>query len=438
MVENIEKLKLKEFSLADTDNGRFTSVSFRNVMFSDEDDTSLTFSKDSTMDAIEFIFDNISISRGTFEFEQQNSNTDDDSTEYATNPILMITNSTLGSPIEIIDLVKAMDDTGIVDSDSLEENVKFDFKVTVANIQRDKSCEAKEEDDEIDCNGQCYFDYMGNVRISMNRFSYLNNEAISVLGAKKFEFLSNTASFVVNNALHIANAKNLNISKNRFEMIGKTPVLKIVYEYSAYELNDNDDYFPEGLSRDFEKDDFVDKCDEKDDENYASMSQSDIESVDITKNFFGKFQKDTIDFKISDEPEDDDKDLRYTQEFVVDKFTPKMVSSSDPCKCPIPEPSEDDEYETSKSNNLTMTALMKLECLSPQYPPVIGQREEICKGNYKTVKQRLEEAKKGIKPWHLILAILLSIMITAIVVFVIVRFCCTPEESKSRSVSPNP
>ena len=116
-------------------------------MFSDEDDTSLTFSKDSTMDAIEFIFDNISISRGTFEFEQQNSNTDDDSTEYATNPILMITNSTLGSPIEIIDLVKAMDDTGIVDSDSLEENVKFDFKVTVANLQRDKSCEAKEEDD---------------------------------------------------------------------------------------------------------------------------------------------------------------------------------------------------------------------------------------------------------------------------------------------------
>merc|ERR1719411_215618 len=114
------------------------------------------------------------------------------------------------------------------------------------------------------------------------------------------------------------------------------------------------------------------------------MSQSDIESVDITKNFFGKFQKDTIDFKISDKPEDDDKDLRYTREFVVDKFTPKMVSSSDPCKCPIPEPSEDDEYETSKSNNLTMTALMKLECLSPQYPPVIVSEKRFVKA---TIRQ---------------------------------------------------
>ena len=397
----------------------------------------MIFSKDSTKDAIEFIFDNIDLPRGTFDFEQQNSNTDDDSREYATNPILMITNSTLGSSAKIVDLVKAMDNKGFVKPNDFEENVKFDFKITVANVQRDKNCVAKEEDDDIDdedkCDDKCYFDYMGNIKINMNRFSYLNKEAISILGAKKFEFFGNTASFVVNNALHVANVKNLNLSENRFEMIGKTPALKIVYEYSAYELNDNDNYFPEGLSRDFDKDDFVDNCDKKDDKSYASMSQSDIESVDISKNFFGTFQKDTIDFKISDEDE------KYTRDFIVDKFVPKMVSSREPCKCPIPAANEEDEWETSKSNNLTMMGLMKLECLSPQYPPVMGKREEICKGKYpKPVKERLEEAKKGIKPWHLILAILLSIMITAIVVFVIVRFCCTPEESKSRSVSPNP
>ena len=357
----------------------------------------------------------------------------------------MITNSTLGSPVKIIDLVDSMDDGYVKsrddfgrDTEDFEEKVKFDFKITVANVQRDKSCVAKEDDDEIDCGDQCYFDYMGNIKINMNRFSYLNKEAISILGAKKFEFFGNTASFVVNNALHIANVKNLNISENRFEMIGKTPALKIVYEYSAYELSDNENYFPEFFednyfTRDFTKADFEDNCEDKDEKSYASMSQSDIESVDISKNFFGTFQKDTIEYKISDEDE------KYTRDFVVDKFAPKMVSSRDPCKCPIPEANEEDEYEKNKSNYLTMMGLMKLECLSPQYPPVMGKREEICKGNYpKPVKERLEEAKKGIKPWHLILAILLSIMITAIVVFVIVRFCCTPEESKSRSVSPNP
>lgn len=296
------------------------------------------------------------------------------------------------------------------------------------------------------CSDKCYFDYMGIIKINMNRFSLLAKETITILNAKKFEFFGNTADLVLDNALHVANVKHLNISDNRFEFIGETPALKIVYQYSAYDLESNSDFFPEDLSRDFDKGLFSDECEKKeceeddcekeekkDMEDYASMSKSDIEAVNIKKNFFGRFQKQTIKYVI------DDSYSFYSRNFVVDKFVPKEISSRTPCQCPIPEPIDEDEYEKEMSNNLTMIGLMKQECLSPQYPPVMGKREDICNGKYpKPIKDRLEDAKKGIKPWHLILAILLSIMITAIIVFVIVRFCCTPEESKSRAVSPNP
>ena len=352
----------------------------------------------------------------------------------------MITNSTIGAPVSISEL------------DPLE----LDFKITIANVQQDKNC--LEDDDKKDtCNDQCYFDYMGMVKISMNRFSILNKESITILNAKKFEFFGNTADLVLDNALHVANVKNLNISENRFEFIGETPIMKIVYQYSAYELGSNDDFFPDDFSRDFDKSLFSDECEKKecadagddkklsdctteekkDMKDYASMSKSDIEAANIAKNFFGRFKKETIKYIIDDSYE------FYSKDFVVDKFAPKEISSRTPCQCPIPKPTDDDAYEMEKpekiSNHLTMIGLMKEDCLSPQYPPVMGKREDICNGKYpKPIKDRLEDAKKGIKPWHLILAILLSIMITAIVVFVIVRFCCTPEESKSRAVSPNP
>ena len=382
---------------------------------------------------IELIFENINIAKGTFKIEQINSNTDEESNEYAVGPMLMITNSTIGAPVELIDLIENVDSDGYAKPD-------LDFKILVGNAQRDKNCVAKQDDDDEDgdikdCRDDCYFDYMGNIKISMNRFTFLNKEAISVLNGEKFEFFGNTAGLVLNNALHITNIKNLNISENRFEFIGKTPALKIVYEYSAYELKDKDDFFPEDFSSSA-KSDFNEDCGHKDKESFASMSKSDIKAVDISKNFFGRFKKETINFVISD---DDD---MYPREFIVDKFAPKEVSSRELCKCPIPNPIEDDDnaYGESISNNLTMIALMKADCLSPQHHmPVMGKREDICMGKYpKPVKDRLEEAKRGIKPWHLILAILLSIMITAITVFVIVRFCCTPEESKSRAVSPNP
>ena len=58
---------------------------------------------------IELIFENITITKGTFKIEQINSNTDEESKEYAVGPMLMITNSTIGAPVELIELIEKVD-----------------------------------------------------------------------------------------------------------------------------------------------------------------------------------------------------------------------------------------------------------------------------------------------------------------------------------------
>ena len=93
----------------------------------------------------------------------------------------MITNSTIGGPFGIVDLVEAIDNDGYI-KETTQFN-KVDFKITVANLQRDKNCVAKndndDDDDEDDCGDDCYFDYMGNIKIAMNRkrSTYLGREA---------------------------------------------------------------------------------------------------------------------------------------------------------------------------------------------------------------------------------------------------------------------
>ena len=142
------------------------------------------------------------------------------------------------------------------------------------------------------------------------------------------------------------------------------------------------------------------------------------------KNQLGKLNKDTIKYKI---------DEKYDKKFAMKTFAAVGTSNRKPCKCPIPKANDDDDINA----NLTMGALNMQECLSPKYPPVLGKRADICAGKYpKSLSEKLEDSS-NIRPWHLVLAVLLTIIITAIMVFVVVRFCCMPEEAKSRSVTPD-
>jgi hypothetical protein len=366
-----------------------------------------------TDDAIELIFDTIKITKGTFIIEQQNSNTDENSNQLSVDPTLMILNSTIGSEVDIEEITT----NGL------------DFKIAVANVQKDKDCLKKQAnddtDDEDDCGDFCFFDYMGKVKINQNRFTYLGTEAIAILNAKMFEFYGNTVEFTMDSALHLANVKNLNISENRFQFIGKTPAFQIIYKYSATGLKDFE-YFPSNLPNGMDEDNFEDQCDDEDNAKFASMKADQIDKVNITKNLFGKLQKETIKYKI---------DEKYEKEFAVKRFTAEGNSNRKPCKCPIEEIDKDADINV----NLTMRALNMQKCLSPLHPPVLGKREDICEGRYpRSAAEKLEDAQKGIKPWHLVLAILLSIIVTAVVVFVIVRFCCMSDEIKSRTVSPIP
>ena len=391
---------------------------FRDVSFSDDYDNDLIFDLDGgSSDAIELSFDTINITKGKFIIEQQNKNIDPKNEDrLAVDPMLSIINSTIGSDI------LSIDDISDVNTDGLE------FKITVANLQRDKDCVKKVENDkddekEDDCGNECFFDYMGKVTIRQNRFTFLDNEAISILNAKKLEFGGNTVELNMDNALYVTNVKELNISENTFEFVGKPPALHIVYKYSATDLDDFE-YLPDGLGNKWRVTEFEDNCGDSDDADFASMKANQIKDVKIMKNQLGKLNKDTIKYKI---------DEKYDKKFAMKTFAAVGTSNRKPCKCPIPKANDDDDINA----NLTMGALNMQECLSPKYPPVLGNRADICAGKYpKSLSEKLEDSS-NIRPWHLVLAVLLTIIITAIMVFVIVRFCCMPEEAKSRSVTPD-
>ena len=326
------------------------------------------------------------------------------------DPILTIINSTIGAEVDITDL----------------DNPGLEFKIALANVQRDKNCIKKVVDEDKayeDCDKDgCYFNYMGQVKINKNRFTFLPQEAITILNSKMLEFYGNTVEFNQDNSLYLANAKSLNVSGNRFEFVGKAPALQIVYKEKAIDLG-SFDYFPDNT--DFSENEFEESEDCKLDK-YSGMKKDKIGNVKIIKNMFSKLHEETIKFKIDED---------YGKDFAAKKFKAEETSNRKPCKCPIPEVDEDADVNT----NLTMMALSLQHCLSPQHPPVLGKRKDICTGIYpRSLEEKLEEAKKGIQPWHLILAILLAIIITAIMVFVIVRFCCMFEEGKSRTVSPIP
>ena len=326
------------------------------------------------------------------------------------DPILTIINSTIGAEVDITDL----------------DNPGLEFKIALANVQRDKNCIKKVVDEDeayeyCDKDG-CYFNYMGQVKINKNRFTFLPQEAITILNSKMLEFYGNTVEFNQDNSLYLANAKSLNVSGNRFEFVGKAPAVQIVYKEKAIDLRDFE-YLP--ANTDFSEGEFEESEDCKIDK-YSGMKKDKIGNVKIVKNMFSKLHTETIKFKIDED---------YGKDFAAKKFKAEENSHRKPCNCPIPEVDEDADVNT----NLTMMALSLQYCLSPQHPPVLGKRKDICTGIYpRSLEDKLEEAKKGIQPWHLILAILLSIIITAIMVFVIVRFCCMFEEGKSRTVSPIP
>ena len=362
-------------------------------------------------DAIELFFDTINITKGTFKIEQQNTNTDEENDDkLSVDPMLTITNSTFGSDYDL----SAYDD----------KSEDFVFKVLVANLQRDKNCVKKYSDD---CNGDdgCFFDYMGQVKITKNRFSFLDTEAITILNAKMLDFSENTIEFNVDYAVNMANIKDLKLSQNRFEFVGKRPALNIAFKESATELEDFG-YFPKDFRNPFGgtiQKTFEDDC-ESSKSKYFSMKEDDIKDVVIMKNWFGNFlHMDTMKLKI---------DSEYGNDFVMNKFTPNETSSQRPCRCPIPKEDEDAEDE----DKLALKVIETQRCLSPKFPPVLGSRIEICKGNYpKSLEEQLDE-RGNIKPWHLVLAIIVSIILTAVMVFLIVKFCCMSEESKSRSVTP--
>ena len=162
------------------------------------------------------------------------------------------------------------------------------------------------------------------------------------------------------------------------------------------------------------------------------MTQAKINKVEIADNVFSRLTEDTVQFYI---------DKKYEKKFVQDNFTPKRTAQRKRCKCPIPkrlDETDDDADEDDVHNEKLKKKTVKMQrCLRPQFPPALGNRIDICNGRFpKHPDELVREAKEGgIRPWHLILAIILTAIITALIVFFIVKLCCG-EKNVSRAVSP--
>jgi hypothetical protein len=80
--------------------------------------------------------------------------------------------------------------------------------------------------------------------------------------------------------------------------------------------------------------------------------------------------------------------------------------------------------------------------LSAQTPPLFGKRSDICGGqNPKTSEELRRDSHMDTKDaWtiYLVVAVFVTMFITAIATFLVVKFCCSGMMEKDGSVSPRP
>ncbi len=76
-------------------------------------------------------------------------------------------------------------------------------------------------------------------------------------------------------------------------------------------------------------------------------------------------------------------------------------------------------------------------CFSNQKPPLMGKKDDICAGNKPRTHEDLRrETDDTVDRWtvYLVVAIFVTMILTAIVTWLVIKFCCSGE--KDPTVSP--
>ena len=135
----------------------------------------------------------------------------------------------------------------------------------------------------------------------------------------------------------------------------------------------------------------------------------------------------------------------YDESFVIKTFSPVNNGIWKRCNCTAPEKLRNNPryYES-----LGRIAVTESKCLSPQKPPLMGTREDTCNGKYPKLPEsddeKLEKLRRDIRSkWtiYLVVGIFLSLVVTAVITFLLTRFMCSGRGDgikSPRTVSPGP
>lgn len=248
---------------------------------------------------------------------------------------------------------------------------------------------------------KCNYDYKGSIILRRNTFGLLTYENIFVKGAENFHFVENSVDIVNGLAFRIRNAKNIHINGNHFGYPIKGS--NMLFYYEEYRRSDCD-------------------TDELD------LPESKVGHVQIKYNRFNRGVSNFFEL---------DKDPNYSEDFYANKFKVEGNEMSKRCNCTNADLPSDPTVNEKMAKDFVDTS----RCLSYQSPPLFGNRTEICKGEEPKTSEELRiETASIASNWtvYLIVAIFVTMLLTAIATFAIMYFFCSGDKNRSRTVSPAP
>ena len=166
-----------------------------------------------------------------------------------------------------------------------------------------------------------------------------------------------------------------------------------------------------------------------------SFTKSEVKEFKFANNRFlrqGPYDTPFIDYELQDFYKDDS-----DKEFLLNTF--RMVNNTydRQCDCnPPPDLDSDPDYKEW----LTRDAFNGSRCLSPQDPPQVGLRRDICRGVLPTPlhkdKANLVAGIRSSWVTYLVIAVFVTAILTAIIAVLLTRYFCSGNSSDKRAVSP--
>lgn len=249
---------------------------------------------------------------------------------------------------------------------------------------------------ELDNSGdeECNYDYKGRTRLYNNKFGFLRSRNIFMKNGMELMMDGNFFETLHEEAFDIRNMKKTTVMNNHFGYLIREPIFYLLYTLRESSSCNRDD-----------------------------LPENKIEPMRFTGNRFDKLTAKFFDLDIDND---------YSSSFVSNKFQMQVSEVSKPCNCTKP---SEPELEAEK---IHMELLTESRCLSDQKPPLFGKRADICNGimplTHEEIKNMAHEETKDAWTIYLVVAVFVTMLLTAIATFAAVKFCCNGD--KDGTVSP--